>query len=389
MNRIRVLQVIPSFACGGAERMVVNLMRHLDERRFEVAAVSLAGPQGSVLEERLAERESPVWYLGKQRGFDLRMPQRIRNVIREFRPHLVHSHLCLHYVFPSLIGYQSLPHVATIHLPANAQYGRLLQWLAQAAFRRGVTPIGVSRDVAEWVKRVHAVKECLVIPNGIPIGDYQHTSTSREVWRKGQGFNKTDVLFVCVARLEKQKNHAMLLKAFASGLGAVSHARLLLAGDGACRTDLELQARELGLGRQIHFLGERSDISELLGAADVFVLASQTEGNPLSMMEAMAARLPIVATAVGGVPELVEDHRSGLLVRPGDTDGMADAMLRLLQDAQMRRTMAAFAAQRATRDFSAAGMAQGYADLYESSLRGGVPAASEPRAEILAHHLNQ
>jgi glycosyltransferase involved in cell wall biosynthesis len=78
-----------------------------------------------------------------------------------------------------------------------------------------------------------------------------------------------------------------------------------------------------------------------------------------------------------------------LLVRPGDTDGMADAMLRLLQDAQMRRTMAAFAAQRATRDFSAAGMAQGYADLYESSLRGGVPAASEPRAEILAHHLNQ
>src|SRR5437899_3943233 len=187
MTTIRLLQIIPSFACGGAERMVVNLMTHLDQQRFQVAAISLADPEGSVLDQRLAEKDFHVWYLGKGPGFDPRMPRRIREVVRQFRPHLVHSHLCLHYVFPSLIGYQRLTHVATIHLPAGAQHKQLMRLIRQAAFRRGVTPVAVSRDVAEWVKRVHAVRDCLVIPNGIPIADYQHPSISREVWRTKQG----------------------------------------------------------------------------------------------------------------------------------------------------------------------------------------------------------
>jgi glycosyltransferase involved in cell wall biosynthesis len=384
MDTIRLLQVIPSFGCGGAERMVVNLMTHLDRARFAVAAISLAGPEGSALEQELAKNKLRVAYLGKRAGFDMRMPHRIRNIVRKFRPHVVHSHLCLHYVFPSLIGCRELLHISTVHLPADGLHKMLMRPLGQLAFRQGVIPVAVSREVALWLKHFQAVTNCLVIPNGIPISDYQHPSVSRQAWRKEHGFSDADVLFVCVARLEEQKNHTTLLKAFAHSFQPSGPGHLVLAGDGTCRQNLELQVRELRLEHKIHFLGRRSDIPELLGASDVFVLPSQNEGNPLSLMEAMAAGLPVVATAVGGVPELLEDHKSGFLVAPGDWEAMGGAMLRLLENIEMRRTMGAFAAQRAVESFSAQHMAKGYMELYERSLRSTLPELKNEPAEVPA-----
>ena len=240
--------------------------------------------------------------------------------------------------------------------------------LARIAFRRGAVPVAVSREVAEWTERAFAVQNCLVIPNGIPIGDYQRPSVCRQVWRRSEGFNEEDVLFVSVARLEEQKNHAMLVEAFARGLKADARAHLLLVGEGVSRSSLERQVRELSLRGKIHFLGQRHDIPECLAASDVFVLASHNEGNPLCVMEAMAAGLPVVATAVGGVPELIPDQQYGLLVSPGDCDGLAAAMLWLLQNEATRRKIGASAAQSAMETFSAFGMARAYGELYEQIL---------------------
>jgi glycosyltransferase involved in cell wall biosynthesis len=227
----------------------------------------------------------------------------------------------------------------------------------------------------------------MVIPNGIPIDDYQCPSTPRPVWRREQGFQEEDVLFVCAARLEKQKNHAMLLEAFARGPATSRTAHLLLAGDGERRLALEEQARQLGIQGKVRFLGLRADICEVLAAADIFVLASHSEGNPLSLMEAMAAGLPVVATAVGGVPELIADRASGLLVTPGNVDGLVAAMLKLLQDEETRWMMAAAAAHYAKEAFSASRMAQGYMELYERLLER-TRAVQDCGAEVLTHHAN-
>ena len=153
--------------------------------------------------------------------------------------------------------------------------------------------------------------------------------------------------------------------------------------------DPRWRSRPVGLGIQgkVHFLGLRADICEALAAADVFVLASHSEGNPLSLMEAMAAGLPVVATAVGGVPELIADRTSGLLVRPGDADGFVAAMLRLLQDEETRRMMAVAAARYAKEVFDASRMAQGYMHLYERLLEE-TRAAQDTGAEIATHHAN-
>jgi glycosyltransferase involved in cell wall biosynthesis len=367
MEKIRLLQVIPTLRCGGAERMVVNLMTHLDKQRFQVGAIILADSEGGPLEERLLEGGHQVWALGKENRLDPKTPFRIRNVVRQFRPHFVHSHLCLHYVFPALLGCLSSRHVTTVHLPGDTKYARIMLPLTRLAFRRGVIPIAVSGEVAEWVKRVCGVQDCQVIPNGIPVDDYQRLSASRMAWRREHGLRDEDVAFVCVARLEKQKNHTMLLEAFARVFSAEPRAHLFLVGDGGCRSALELRARERGLEGTVGFLGQRADVPQILGAADVFVLASQNEGNPLALMEAMAAGLPVVATAVGGVPELIADQKSGSLVMPGDCDGLALAMLRLFRNAEMRRMMGACAARQALHTFSASRMARLYTELFEDS----------------------
>jgi glycosyltransferase involved in cell wall biosynthesis/CelD/BcsL family acetyltransferase involved in cellulose biosynthesis len=387
MSTIRLLEVIPSLGCGGAQRMVVNLMTHLDRRRCDVGAISLANPESSVLEQRLAEEKFQVWFLGKRPGFDPRTPYRIRNVVRQFRPHLIHSHLCLHYVFPSLMSDQSAGHVTTIHLPAQIKCRQVMLSLAQVACRAGVIPVAVSRNVAEWVKRVYGVRDCMVIPNGIPIAEYQRPSTSRQAWRRKHGFQEGDVLFVCAARLAKQKNHAMLLEAFSRGPATIRSTHLLLAGDGECRPPLEAQVRERALQGRVHFLGLRADVAEVLAAADVFVLASHTEGHPLSLMEAMAAGLPVVATAVGGVPEIVEDHKQGLLVKPHDCHGMAAAMVCLGQDPGKRLEMGRAAGWRAEEEFSATHMAEAYLQLYEHILatRASVTASSVENSNQLIH----
>ncbi|MFP5502637.1 MAG: glycosyltransferase, partial [Candidatus Sericytochromatia bacterium] len=172
-----------------------------------------------------------------------------------------------------------------------------------------------------------------------------------------------DVLFTCVARLMPVKNHAMLIEAFARGLGGAPDAHLLLVGEGELRPALERQVAEAGLTGRIHLMGKRTDIPETLAAADAFVLASDWEGNPLSVLEAMAAGKPVVATAVGGVPELVTAE-TGRLVPPGDTVAMAEALKAAYALPDVRQRMGERAALRAEAAFDVAAMARAYEALY-------------------------
>ncbi|MBT9134928.1 MAG: N-acetyl-alpha-D-glucosaminyl L-malate synthase [Firmicutes bacterium] len=162
------------------------------------------------------------------------------------------------------------------------------------------------------------------------------------------------------------KNQQLLLGAFARVPDAREKGRLLLVGEGEKRRELELQTQALGLSHRVSFLGVRTDIPEILGACDVFVLSSSWEGNPLSVMEAMAAGKPVIATAVGGVPELVVDGATGLLVPSGDAAALAEEMSVLLHDAARRRELGGAAVKRAEEQFCVKVMAKRYEELYEN-----------------------
>jgi len=369
------MHVVTDFAGGGgAETVAANLLRTADPEEFDARAISLRGPWGSEgLEETLAQDGIPVWYMGKKRGFDSSVVARVARTLEHFRPHVVHTHTyALRYALPYMLWRRTSAMVHTVHNLAEREtewYGR---WVPRLAFRRGVIPVAIAREVADSIRRVYGIDEFPLIPNGIPVDAFRCSSIDRERWRNKEGFMPTEILFVCVAWLRPEKNPVLLLEAFRRGPASDPRAHLLLVGTGALRSELERQIGASGLQGRVHLLGKRADVPEILNAADVFVLSSDYEGNPLSVMEAMAAGKPMICTAVGGVPELVEDG-CGLLVPPRDAQALSKAMSHMLENPNARKSMGEKSARRAVEHFDLRAMTEAYENLYRLLIANSQP----------------
>jgi glycosyltransferase involved in cell wall biosynthesis len=205
-----------------------------------------------------------------------------------------------------------------------------------------------------------------MVPNCIPVEKYRADHSVRVRWREQERIDPDAVLFTSVARFEPQKNPFMLLEAFSRLRDP--RARLMLIGHGQQKAEVIRYIQERRLESSIRMLGLRGDVPECLAASDVFVLSSNWEGNPLSVMEAMSAGLPVISTAVGGVPELVESGRSGLLVAAGDCPAFSAAMEFLLEHPETRASMSCAARAHAENAFDVDHMVRGYRDIYESAL---------------------
>jgi glycosyltransferase involved in cell wall biosynthesis len=367
---IRVLHIVPTLSGGGGEQVAIHLLRNMDRSWFEPMAISFFDRRGAEAERLLENEGITVTYLGKRLGFDPRMAWRIRETIKQRKPDVVHTHLtCLRYALPALVASRgSLTAVHTVHNLAQREVIRRDQLLYRFAFRRlGVTPVAIADAVHKSIQEVYRVTAPL-IRNGIPVSQYQGTHEMRLKWREQHQIAPDEIVFVNVARLSPQKNQRLLLHALARV--ASRHRRLccLLVGSGPLESELRQQAEALSLQNKVRFLGQREDVREILAASDVGVLSSDWEGNPLSVMEIMASGKPMIATAVGGVPELVLPG-TGFLVSAGDVVAFADAMERLVCDPDLRARMGAAGTELAQRHFSASAMARQYEHLYEAQLR--------------------
>ena len=352
---------------GGAEQMATHLMIGLS-RSHSVGAVGLFPPAQSAVERRLVEADIPTWHLNKRPGFDPRMFGALSRVFHEFRPDVVHTHMAVQrYVFPVLLRHSAVVSIHTVHNLAQHEtdaFGRLVH---RFAFRNRVLPIGISQEVSASVKQLYGFECKAVIPNCIPVEDYQHKPEDRVRWREENGLSSDAVVFTCVGRLEPQKNPLLLLQAFAELEDPRAH--LVLSGEGSLRQRLQAYVQTNNLCDRVHLIGKQSNVPGVLAASDVFVLSSNWEGNPLAVMEAMAAALPVIATQVGGVPELVQSGDQGLLVPAGDRVGFAVAMKTLLYDPETREAMGRAAQTRAVREFKVERMVEGYANLYREMVK--------------------
>jgi glycosyltransferase involved in cell wall biosynthesis len=352
--------------------MAANLMLTSDREQFEVGAIALYDPWSRTELVKILERAKiPVWYLGKPYlGFDPRTFVRLVRAMERFRPQVVHTHSSvLGYVLPYTLGRRIPAKVHTVHNLAEREVdwpGRLIH---RVAFRRGVVPVAIAEEVADSLRRLYRIDGFPLIPNGIPLGAFRRPPIDRREWRRREGFAPTDLLFVCVAELRLQKNPTLLLEAFAQGPASDPRAHLLYVGAGRLRPDLERRIDALGLQEKVHLLGRRADVPGILHAADVFVLSSDWEGNPLSVMEAMAAGKPVICTAVGGVPELVGGG-CGVLVPPRDAEGLAKAMRHVLENPGARTSMGMASAGRAVQRFDVGVMTESYEELYRTVLAG-------------------
>lgn len=329
---------------GGAETQLVRLASCLKGRNWEVRVVCML--PADYYAHELQEVGIPVVSLGMRRGVpDPRAVFRLIGILRRERPLILTTFMYHANLLGRLAGHLSGVPVVISSI-RNENFGSGLRdrimrftdaladmttsnsYLAgEAVVRRGVVP-------AEKLR---------VIPNGIDTALYAWTPDIRIRVREELGIAQNSFLWLSVGRLEEQKDYPNLLVAFGRVARKRPESVLCLVGQGSLRQRMEDLVCRLGLEGRVRFLGLRRDVPRLLAGADGFVLASAWEGLPNAVMEALAASVPVVATRVGGVPELVIEGKSGFMVPPKAPDALADAMLRLMSlPSHARRQMGQF-----------------------------------------------
>jgi glycosyltransferase involved in cell wall biosynthesis len=367
-----VFQILPSLVVGGAERLVVHLIEHLSRERFSPVCICLESPLGTHYEARVRASGAPLYFLGKGAGASGDVLRQLNALFRQYRPTVVHTHIIgLNYAYPLMLRYRTPARVHTVHSLAHREQGvRVGAWVRQLAFRYrlgGVVPVAVADEVRASIQQLYGYPDPRLIPNGIPTDEYAPDPHTRAQWRQAHGIEPHATVLTHVGRFAPPKNHALLIEAFAQ-VRSDAPLYLLLVGGGELENAVREQVAGLGLQERVRFLGVRADVADILRASDVFVLSSRVEGNPMSVMEAMAAGLPVVSTAVGGVPELVREGVTGLLVPSEDAGALAQAMQALVDDPVRRQAMGAAARQHAVAHFDIRHTVRGYEQLYETLL---------------------
>jgi glycosyltransferase involved in cell wall biosynthesis len=362
-----VVYLSHAFLVGGAEEMVFNLVRHLP-RRFEphVCCIHSAGPIG----EEIRRTGVPFTVLGLNPG--VRRPWdvlRLRQYFQQTRPTIVHTFL----LTASLYGRLSAI-LAGVPIVIGTEVNiyerkRAHHALAERLLMKGtdavVASAGSVRDF--YIDQVHADPARVeVIYNAVDWSQLD-TTVDRAAMRATLGVPPDVPVAGIIARLTEQKAHRVLFEALAR-TPALAALHLLVVGDGELRDELRALASRLQLGSRVHFLGARRDLGNLLNAVDVFVMPSLWEGLPLSMVLAMGAGLPVVATRVAGIPEVVKHDETGLLVSPGDPVPLAAALARLVTEPALGVRLGKAAQDFVRPRFGVDGYLRSITDLYDRLL---------------------
>lgn len=370
MTAAHVLHLIDGLKIGGAEILLRELSVGLVRRGFHVSiGYSSSGP----LVQELAALGLPLTRLPRLMRIDPLLFFGMISLIRRESPQIVHTHLFksdFHGRLAARIAGTPVV-VSTLHSvdrwAQERSLGRSYGWTARFADRL----IAVSEDVRRFHVAQTGVSEekLVIIENGVDIGRFAGLESAGRAIRKELGFDHTALVFGIVGRLTPPKDHSTFLKAAELILQKAPQARFLIVGDGPLRKDLALQAQKIGLGEALIFTGLRKDIPAVLAALDVLVFSSLWEGLPVALLEGMSAARPVVATAVGGIPEVVVPDKSAFLVPPGDADALAQACLRLASDSATRRSMGQAGLERVVARYSLDVMIDRTAVLYAKLLQ--------------------
>jgi glycosyltransferase involved in cell wall biosynthesis len=357
---------------GGAEVLAARLARQL-RHRFSFLFVCLddLGPLG----EELRRDGFPVHILRRRPGLDYHCAFHLAGLLRRERVDVIHAHQYTPFFYGILarLFYRSPAVLFTEHGRHYPDYPRRKRMLLNRVLLQGRDRVvGVGEAVRQALIQNEGIKanRVRVIYNGINLSPFAVKAPDRDVVRKEMNVGPADLAIVQVARLDYLKDHATAVRTLEQVVRSRPDARLVLVGDGPERTKIEDQLRQRGLEDKVRLLGLRQDVARLLAAADLFLLTSISEGIPLTVIEAMAAGLPVVATAVGGMAEIVEHGQTGLLAPSGDHAALAEHILRLAEDPDLRVRMGEHGRQRAVEMFSESQMHDGYCRLYEELSRG-------------------
>jgi glycosyltransferase involved in cell wall biosynthesis len=379
--KIKVIWIIDSLGQGGAEHLMPGILSHIDHSRFDLRVCALQERFGNPIAVKIKELGIPVDMVPIPH---LRTPgalESLRAYMREQKPDVVHTQLEFSDTLGSLAArLEHIPSVSTLHVipePSirSREYWRhRLMWLSLNYCSRRV--FAVSEGARQFYIKNGGLPPARVqtLYNGIDLTRYEVDETVKTRLRAELGLPEGAPVLVTVAYLREPKGIQFMLDALPEVLKYHPECCYLIVGDGVHRQALESQTRLLCLERNVIFTGQRTDIPEILAVSDIFVLPTLTEALPTVLAEAMAAKKPIIASRVGGVPEMVEDNRNGLLLPPAQPDKLAAAVNTLLGDpersAAMGKAGAAIAAEKFDIDRQCRQLEACYSELAAEGKKG-------------------
>ena len=361
----KIMHVLLTLNTGGAENLVLKLMGKIDRSLYIPHICSLT--ENGDLEQDFVNMDVPVFVVKKREGIDYSLPFRLSILFRRQKIDLIHTHNISPYLY-GVTGAKLAQVPVIIHTEHSNLFPNQRKLIIAERFLAKISDIIISdsQKVEQFLIRNQNIsqKKITTILNGIDIDSFDIVVDKLKK-RRELGIEIQDLTVGNVARLVSVKDHNTLFIAFKKVSEVFDNVKLIIAGDGPLRNKLENLRQELGLSEKIILLGNRRDIPELMAIFDVFVLSSISEGLSLTLLEAMAAGRAVVATNVGGNPEVVEDKVTGMLVPPGNSLVLAEAIIELLKDKRKQKEMGELGRKRVEQYFSLNTMVKRYEAIYK------------------------
>lgn len=383
-----ILYIIPRPEIGGAERQLLMLMQGLDRTRFRPHVICLDG-SGSLIDDYREAAETCI-VLNRQKAFDLCCLRTLVDYMRTLSPVCVHTWLYIANLYGSVAArLAKVPYMIAsqrgLGIDPQNSWAKVQQ---MKAFNFLISKLSDqllvnAQAVAKPMYRVGFKPDTTqVVYNGLEL-DINISRQQQDDLRKEFNIHPSDLLLGTIARIDPKKDLATMLRAFAIVYKQHAQARLFIIGGGFPNYLNELQAlaRSLEINHRVDFLGFRNDPQAILSLCQISLLSSLTEGLPNAILESMALGKPVIATAVGGVPELIDHDQQGHLVMPGDPRAFANAILSLIEHPESARQMGAAGKEKAHRQFSRRAMIQQteniYTKMFGLSLKADTHSAKE------------
>ncbi len=371
-KKINILYITRSLELAGAERMVCDLASNLDPDKFKVTVCTFV--KGSLMEEMI-KRGIEVILMERKFRYDPTLVWRIARLISGKKINIIHSHMFQSslYALPLVLLFKKLVFVISEH-GGHLEISRITRrrCFYEIIAKVSKAVIVVSSALKDELSKIFRIppEKIVVIYNGIEITKFDDNFDSLQTKRK-IGLKLDTLVIGNVANLNPPKGHKYLLEAMPIVLHEIQNTKLIIIGDGALRSELENQTEKLRISENVIFLGRRNDIPELLSIMDVFVMPSITSGETfcIAAAEAMAMGKPVVASRIGGLPEVVADTKTGFLVPPKNPAALAAAIIKLLKDRKLALDMGQAGKKRVGQEFTLDKMVKRTEQLYENLVK--------------------
>jgi glycosyltransferase involved in cell wall biosynthesis len=366
---IHILHLVSSNGLYGAEHVILNIAQSEEMVSYVGALYNAHNPHRELIDEA-KKMGLKTAVFNSQGRVDLKTVARVGRFLKENQIDIIHTH---NYK-SDIIGFLAVLRgrtkwVATNHVWHGLDHKlRLYEGIDAFILRFASRVAAVSGEIKNDLIAKHIpAQKVHVVDNGIDIGRFDRPCPV-ESPRAEFNLDARDIVITIVGRLSPEKGHVTFLKAAQAVVSREGQVKFLIVGDGPLREDLHAQAQALGLGGRVIFAGARKDMPEIYALSDLMVNASSIEGLPMTILEAMAAKVPLIVTPVGAVPQVIQHELNGLIVNPGDDQRLAEAICSLLDDPARREALAARAYENVCERFSSTAMVSRYRNIYKNVL---------------------